>query len=43
MSATVVRDAWVERLTAATTAPAGSRIGTAIERKPTSSSWSTIA
>ena len=42
-SATVTRDACVLMFIAATTLPARSRTGTAIERSPSSSSWSTIA
>ena len=37
------RLAWAETLTAATTRPPASRTGAAIERRPSSSSWSTSA
>ena len=42
-SATGTRDACVLMFIAATTGPLRSRTGTAIERRPSSSSWSTMA
>jgi hypothetical protein len=43
MSATVAREACVDTLMAATTAPAWSWIGAAMERSPGLQLWSTIA